>query len=183
MFHQTVFDSARFLIFLIAAILLAVLWMSREIERTRRIRELNSPAPQPGSENAEPARKLGQETANPLPTGHSEKRRGMSVFPRHANDTFLMENHSAKPTRGLESTAIPRTELERHESSQQAEHTPPPGGTNLPARPPSPPPPPPPPPGAPMHAARTMTTALVTMARMHPLPSFSSECNGRLDPR
>ena len=54
------FVLAAFLI----AILLAVLWMSREIERTRRIRELNSPAPQPGSDNTEPARKLGQELAD-----------------------------------------------------------------------------------------------------------------------
>jgi hypothetical protein len=28
------------------AIALAVLWMSKEIERTRRIRDLNAPAPQ-----------------------------------------------------------------------------------------------------------------------------------------
>lgn len=30
------------------AIALAVLWMSKEIERTRRIRDLNAPAPQSG---------------------------------------------------------------------------------------------------------------------------------------
>ena len=30
------------------AIALAVLWMSQEIERTRRIRDLNAPAPQSG---------------------------------------------------------------------------------------------------------------------------------------
>jgi hypothetical protein len=30
------------------AIVLAVLWMSKEIERTRRIRDLNAPAPQSG---------------------------------------------------------------------------------------------------------------------------------------
>src|SRR5256885_139367 len=37
------------------AIVLAVLWMSREIERTRRIRDLNSPTPQSSSENTAPA--------------------------------------------------------------------------------------------------------------------------------
>jgi hypothetical protein len=31
------------------AIALAVLWMSKEIERTRRIRDLNAPAPQSSS--------------------------------------------------------------------------------------------------------------------------------------
>ena len=35
------------------AIVLAVLWMSQEIERTRRIRDLNAPAPQ--SEPGTPA--------------------------------------------------------------------------------------------------------------------------------
>src|SRR5207302_1205851 len=53
----------------------------------------------------------------------------------------------------------------------------PPGGPNLPPRPGSLPPPP----GAPMHAAKTMTAALVTVARIHPLPSFSSECNGQAE--
>src|SRR2546423_182839 len=32
-----------------------------------------------------------------------------------------------------------------------------------------------------MHAAKTMTAALVTVARIHPLPSFSSECNGQAE--
>src|SRR5439155_16198093 len=32
-----------------------------------------------------------------------------------------------------------------------------------------------------MHAAKTMTVALVTVARIHPLPSFSSECNGQAE--
>ncbi|HWI58389.1 MAG TPA: hypothetical protein VNZ22_14285 [Bacillota bacterium] len=33
------------------AIVLAVLWMSREIERTRRLRDLNTPAPPPATTN------------------------------------------------------------------------------------------------------------------------------------
>jgi hypothetical protein len=33
----------------VLAIMLAVLWMSKEIERARRIRELNSPAPRTDS--------------------------------------------------------------------------------------------------------------------------------------
>ncbi len=37
------------------AIVLAGLWMNREIERTRRIRDLNSPAPQLGSDKIAPA--------------------------------------------------------------------------------------------------------------------------------
>jgi hypothetical protein len=32
----------------VTAIVLAVLWMSKEIERTRRIRDLNAPVPQSG---------------------------------------------------------------------------------------------------------------------------------------
>ena len=32
-----------------------------------------------------------------------------------------------------------------------------------------------------MHAAKTMTVALVTVARIHPLPSFSPECNGQAE--
>jgi sulfatase modifying factor 1 len=42
------------LAFLLLAIVLAVLWMSKEIERTKRIRDLNSPAPQTGSDNSVP---------------------------------------------------------------------------------------------------------------------------------
>src|SRR2546429_9396527 len=53
----------------------------------------------------------------------------------------------------------------------------PPGGRNLPPRPGSLPPPP----GAPMPAAKTMTVALVTVARIPPPPSFSSECNGQAE--
>ena len=36
---------------IILAILLAILWMSKEIGRVRRIRDLNTPAPQTGSDN------------------------------------------------------------------------------------------------------------------------------------
>ncbi len=78
------FVLAAFLI----AILLAVLWMSREIERTRRIRELNSPAPKSGSENAEPARKLGQETAD------SSWTNGMVWI---AGGTFWMGSEEGQP--------------------------------------------------------------------------------------
>src|SRR4051812_22487162 len=45
----------------ILAVALAILWMSKEIGRTRRIRDLNSPPAQTGGENATPKQ-------NPLPT-------------------------------------------------------------------------------------------------------------------
>src|SRR5207244_3711321 len=46
------------------AILLAVLWMNKEIERTKRIRDFNSPQPPTASHNSAPATSFGRESSD-----------------------------------------------------------------------------------------------------------------------
>jgi flagellar biosynthesis/type III secretory pathway M-ring protein FliF/YscJ len=41
---------------LVLAVVLAILWLNREIERTRRFRDLNAPPPAQGSPSKEQAR-------------------------------------------------------------------------------------------------------------------------------
>src|SRR5438445_11235790 len=65
----------------VLAIVLAVLWMRKEIERTRRIRDLNSPTPPTGTSNPAPAGGFRRE-----PSDHSWTN-GMAWIP---GGTFWM---------------------------------------------------------------------------------------------